>query len=80
MKKLKLLSLLLSTILFLSLTFTPESVQARQNAPSCQMEVFDCPGWFTGDRTICHENGSGAHCLCGAATMCKEFTLVLVNE
>lgn len=37
---------------------------------TCKVEVIDCPGWGTGDRQVCHQNGDGLVCNCGASTAC----------
>ena len=38
----------------------------------CKVEIFDCPGWGTGDRQICHQNGDGVSCSnCGESTTCE---------
>ena len=37
---------------------------------NCRVEVIDCPGWGTGSRQVCHQNGSGVCCSCGESTKC----------
>ena len=40
---------------------------------TCKVEVIDCPGIFTGDRQVCHQNGGGLVCNCGTSTTCPEI-------
>ncbi len=58
--------------LTLGFALFPNQIQAKDEEPPCPcyVEVIDCPGWGTGDRQVCHQNGSGLACSCGASTIC----------
>ena len=51
--------------------FTPITANAMDPIV-CKVEVVDCPGLGTGDRQICHQNGTGVTCTCGHSTLCEE--------
>lgn len=70
MRNFKIFSFLFSVILLLSLTVIPNKVEAQLF--QCKVEIVDCPGWFTGDRQLCHQFGSGVQCLCGTSTLCRK--------
>ncbi|UAM98033.1 hypothetical protein K8354_17385 [Polaribacter litorisediminis] len=78
MKKLKknLFSALLvcSMALGIAFSFVPNEANAFQN--ECTSEQIDCPGWGTGDRTICHVNGNGVGCNCGDSTTCGDKPVI----
>ena len=70
MKKLMLPSLAIVVILLNAITLLPTKAFSEIKPIVCKVEVVDCPGWGTGDRQICHQNGSGLTCVCGASTNC----------
>ena len=74
MKKLKVVSVFFSLLMFISLTFAPNSQAAAIAVGdlNCKVEIIDCPGWFTGDRQVCHQNGTGVNCECGTSTKCGD--------
>lgn len=80
MKKLKLVSVFFSLLMFISFTFVPVSnaavVDIGDAELKCKVEIIDCPGWGTGDRQICHQNGTGLNCTCGESTNCGDKTEV----
>jgi hypothetical protein len=48
--------------------------EAKASEPIiCKVEIFDCPGWGTGNRQVCHQNGNGVSCTCGESTTCPEI-------
>lgn len=61
-----------ATLGLVAISLNTSNAQLGGNKPSdCSVEVFDCPGWFTGNRQICHANGDGVSCSnCGESTIC----------
>jgi hypothetical protein len=58
----------------IALSLVPMQASARVEPANCKVEVIDCPGWNTGDRQVCHQNGTGLTCTCGQSTTCPEST------
>ena len=57
-------------ILGVAFSFVPQKAEALSIV--CKSERIDCPGWGTGDRVICHQNGDGVPCQCGTSTKCPD--------
>ena len=59
-------------IFFYFALFLPYSGETKVDAELvCKTETVDCPGLFTGDRIVCHQNGKGISCNCGESTKCN---------
>ncbi len=71
MKKVIVMFLLIAISTF---SFLP-TITARVDLV-CKVEVIDCPGWGTGDRQVCHQNGTGLTCTCGQSTKCPAVASV----
>lgn len=65
----RLLSLCFAIMLTVGFSLSLNTTQA-QIPSTCKAEIFDCPGWGTGDRTVCHVNGDQVACNCGDSTEC----------
>lgn len=75
MKKLKLVSVLFSLMMLISISFASNAAVVAVPIDAdfkCKVEIIDCPGWGTGDRQICHQNGTGVDCRCGSSTNCGD--------